>query len=506
MKFNEIIKSLTPTKNHAGAPAFKMSPEMELYTAVVTSSLSPTFYERESDRLKRIRELMAKVEPVFVAKLAVYARQEMNLRSLPLVLVTELAKIHQGDDLVRKATRRVIQRADEITELLACFQTLNHRKGEKKLNKLSKQMQKGISDAFNRFDEYQFAKYNRKTVVSLKDALFLTHPKAKDENQQALFSKIVNDGLQVPYTWEVELSGLGQLTFATAMEKYVAFREKWEELIFSEKLGYMALMRNLRNMLEAGVRADALELVAKRLADPVQVARSRQLPFRFLSAYRELQPIQSGFTGMLLEALEGAMQASAQNIPGFDAQTRVVIASDVSGSMFKPVSPNSKIQFYDIGLVMSMLLQSRCRNVITGIFGSDWKEVNLPKNSILANTMHLRKIEGTVGYSTNGWKVINHLIQRKYVADKVMFFTDLQMWDSSGGSSTLKSSWDKYRAQVAPEAKLYLFDLLGYGKPPIRIEQKGVHLLAGWSDKVFEVLKALDQGGDALGTIESIEL
>ena len=121
-----------------------------------------------------------------MAKLAVYVREKMHLRSIPLVLTVELAKQHNGDGLVSKLTNRVVQRADEITELLAYYAMANVAKELKKLNKFSKQLQKGLADAFNKFDEYQFAKYNREAEVKLKDALFLVHPKAKDEAQQAI--------------------------------------------------------------------------------------------------------------------------------------------------------------------------------------------------------------------------------------------------------------------------------------------------------------------------------
>jgi 60 kDa SS-A/Ro ribonucleoprotein len=123
--------------------------------------------------------IYTKCNPVFVGKLAVYARTKMYMRSVPLVLVTELAKLHSGNDLVARVTDRGIGRADEITELLACYETLNQRTGTKKLNRLSKQMQKGLSQAFNRFDEYQFAKYNRDGAIKMRDALFLVHPRAK---------------------------------------------------------------------------------------------------------------------------------------------------------------------------------------------------------------------------------------------------------------------------------------------------------------------------------------
>src|SRR5690606_31659009 len=123
-----------------------------------------------------------------------------------------------GDDLVSKTIYNIIQRADEITEVLAYYQMANKRQETKKLNKLSKQVQKGIAMSFSKFDEYQFAKYNRNTEVSLRDALFLSHPKAHSEEEQSLFSKIVNQTLSVPFTWEVELSKLGQQKFNSDAE------------------------------------------------------------------------------------------------------------------------------------------------------------------------------------------------------------------------------------------------------------------------------------------------
>ena len=177
--------------------------------AVVRWCLNDSFYEKDQARLTRLQKLIIAYNPVFVGKLAVYARTKMYMRSVPLVLVTELANLHSGDNLVARVTDGVIGRADEITELLACYELLNERTSTKKLNRLSKQLQKGLSTAFNRFDEYQFGKYNRDGAIKLRDALFLVHPKAKDELQQVLFNKIVNGDLQIPYTWETELSALG---------------------------------------------------------------------------------------------------------------------------------------------------------------------------------------------------------------------------------------------------------------------------------------------------------
>lgn len=477
MKFNLLNRGKNRVQNLAGANAYRLSPEWELYTSVVTTSLNNSFYEQEEERIARVRNLIGSCDPLFVARLAVYARTAMNLRSIPLVMAVELARVHKGDDLVRRLTAQTIRRADEITELLAYYQQANQRTGTKKLNRLSKQLQAGLQDAFNAFDAYQFAKYNRDSEVRLRDALFLVHPKAKDGQQQEVFNEIVSNSLPTPYTWETELSAVGQNSFATSKEKAAAFRAKWEELIDSEKLGYMALLRNLRNLLEAEVSGEHILKVGNKLASEKAVESSKQLPFRFLAAYRELSKTPSLYATMLMTALERAVQVSARNITGFDDSSRILIACDVSGSMQYPISPKSKIMRYDIGLMLGMLLKSRCAKVMTGIFGDRWKLISLPDTGILSNVDAFYKREGEVGYSTNGYLVIKDLIERRAEIDKVMMFTDCQLWNNNGNFQ-LEDQWKEYK-KICPKAKLYLFDLAGYGNTPLDITREDVYLIAG---------------------------
>lgn len=505
MKFN--IKSVftAKVKNYENAEAYVMSPELELYAAVVTASLSDTFYEKENERILRIQALINKVDPMFTAQLAAYARQKMNLRTVSLVLAVELAKRTNGNAIVKNTVNQVVQRADEITELLAYYAMANQRTGTKRLNKLSKQIQKGLAMSFNKFDEYQFAKYNRDAAIKLRDALFLVHPKAKDEAQQILFDKIAGNSLTVPYTWETNLSVLGQTKFETEQAKKAAFGNKWEEMIASGKIGYMAMLRNLRNILEADVSFTGIEKVCAYLSNAENVAKSKQLPFRFLAAYRELKSVNSGYTSMVMRAIEEAVKASAVNIKGYDADQRIVLACDVSGSMQKSVSAKSKIMLFDIGLLLAMLMQAKSKNVVTGMFGDRWKIINMPTGNILANVDEFYKREGEVGYSTNGYLVIEDLIAKNKVVDKVMIFTDCQMWDSRNSGSSMENSWNRYKS-IAPNAKLYLFDLAGYGNTPLNLVRQDVFLIAGWSDKIFDVLAAIENGENALSEIKKMSI
>ena len=614
MSYNEQLRCDYLTTNHEGALAWRMTPEWELYTTVVTTmGVEDTFYEGGEERVRRIADLVRKVKPEFVAQLAVYTREEMHLRSVPLLLLVELANCHQGDSLVSRAVGRTIQRADEITELLMCYLW---RTGKPDLSGLSNQLRKGLAEAFNKFDEYQFAKYNRKNrKVTLRDALALVHPKPKDDRQADIFRKIKSDTLETPVTWETELSAVGQRHFDSEEEKEEAKREVWRKLVQSHRLGYMATLRNLRNMLKLGMDEETIQMVCDYISNPEAVRKSKQLPFRFLSAFLELtatkikdvdsstiyihgdtinslrkeackvqkavEKMRQGFfrktvrvvkrfyaisdrslfnltdfakelgirptmrhcsyrtkkwkycehptekdmeflksqenyllslrsalgkNEIVLNSLEAAVCHTAENIPGFDENTRVLLASDTSGSMLSPVSENSSVMNYHIGLLLSMLMRHRCNNVVTGMFGDIWKAIDMPSDSILQSTADMISREGEVGYATNGYKVIEWLIQEHREMDKVMLFTDCQLWNSEFRfrDARLAEYWDRYKREVAPHARLYIFDLAGYGQSPISMERDDVFCIAGWSDKVFDILAAVERGKSAIDEIRRI--
>ena len=129
---------------------------------------------------------------------------------------------------------------------------------------------------------------------------------------------------------------------------------------------------------------------------------------------------------------------------------------------------------------------------------------NSKKNIVTElSTEELRKIEGQVGFSTNGYKVIDYLSEKNLSVDKVMFFTDLQMWDSTARNAKIRNSWEKYK-KMFPKSKLYLFDLNGYGQLPLKLAQPDVYLIAGWSDKVFDILSSVDSGKEAVEVIKNV--
>jgi hypothetical protein len=306
-----------------------------------------------------------------------------------LLGVIEKKKTTEYAKLVRNTITRVIQRPDELTEILGYYAQSNLRSGMKTLQKLPNGLKRGISEAFHKFNEYQFQKYNKDSVIKLRDVMFLCHPKPQSEVEASLYKRLANNELETPKTWEVKISEAG----ADKSKKKAA----WEDLISSNSLGMMALIRNLRNIIEADVSRDHIAMVVKQLTNENAVLKSKQLPFRFFSAYNELTNMTSYDVFMVKEiktVLETAVKISVQNLEGFDSTTRVLIANDTSGSMSFALSEKSSIKYVDVGLLMGQLLQSRCKNVVTGCFGDSWKVYDVPKDNVLANTLNLRRISG----------------------------------------------------------------------------------------------------------------
>ena len=239
-------------RTHEGAPARHISPELQLRRSVLACLLwEKQFYEDGVEIAQRITELVPKVAAETVAALAVEARAQMKLRHAPLLLVREMARHQTHRRLVADTLASVIQRADELTEFVAIY-WMDGRVP------LSGQVKKGLAAAFPKFDEYALAKYDRGGPVRLRDVLFLSHAKPRDAAQAGVWKKLIWGRLNTPDTWEVALS--------SGVDK----REAWQRLLTENKLGALALLRNLRNMREVGVEEE-LVLSALRSMNAARV-------------------------------------------------------------------------------------------------------------------------------------------------------------------------------------------------------------------------------------------
>ena len=311
MQLNRIREPRT----HEGAKAKRIDPTQELRRAVCSCFLwEREFYESGQDIAERIQDLVARVEPKDAAKLAIEVRTRHNIRHAPLLLAACLAKGRGSDPAsTRSVISNVIQRADEMGEFLSLYAQVNRTDPSDVKRILSRQVKLGIADAYRKFDAYQLGKYNRKTAITLKDILRLCHPKPEDKEQSALWKRIIDDTLESPDTWEVALS-------AGADKK-----ETFTRLLSEGKLGYLALLRNLRNM-------DAAEVDDRLMRDAILARKGahRVLPFRYVAAAQACPRMEPYLDQALCDSLENSPVMSGQTI----AHRRVGI--DV-GTCFRPI-------------------------------------------------------------------------------------------------------------------------------------------------------------------------
>ena len=472
--------------NEEGGIAFRPDLKTELMLRTVSSLISEDgFYKKGTALNSDLRDTIhavAKEDPEFILKLALYARSKMHLRSVPIVLMGEFA-ISAGKGNVENAScyiAETIQRPDEITELIAYVQAQNrHYKG-----KMPMMIKKGIRQAFGKFDAYQLAKYNHPGEITLRDAMFMTHPKPANDTQAKTYADLAAGTLASADTWEHVISTQGST------------KEAWEQII--PKMGYMALLRNLRNFLDKCVD---MQPVLTRITNPAAVLKSKQFPFRFWSAYKEIQGRND--SGIVLDALSDAADVSVQNVPKFPGVT--FVTCDVSGSMSTPISNKSTVQMAEIGCMFGAMVHAMAENAIISVFGDEHQVVSLSRgDSLFTNTVKLRKTP--VGFSTNAHLAIAHLLKNKIKVGRIIIFSDMQCYDSHGNQSVAENI-RKYRREINPDVYIYSFDLENYGTTQIPKDDPRTCLAGGFSDHVLQFIPLFESSKeDMLSEIERMSL
>lgn len=421
------------TRTREGAPARNISSELQLRRSTLACLLwEDQFYEDGVEIGGRIQSLVPKVKAETVAALAIEARSKMKLRHVPLLLVREMARLKTHRELVSRTLAVVIQRADELAEFVAIY----WKDGKAPL---SAQAKKGLAEAFRKFDEYQLAKYDRSGPIRLRDVLFLCHAKPRDAEQAALWKRLIEGELQTPDTWEVALS--------SGADK----REAWERLLRERKLGALALLRNLRNMKQAGVDESLV-------VDGIESLNTgRVLPFRFLAAARYAPQWEESLERVMLASLKGQ-----EKLPG-----RTVLLVDVSGSMMAALSRRSEMLRTDAAYGLAILLREICEKATTFTFSDDLVEVPPRRGFALRDAL-----DASQAHSATYLGRALEKIREKY--DRIIVITDEQAHDRVPG----------------PRGRGYVINVasnkngVGYG-PWTHID--------GWSEAVVEYIRALEQ-------------
>lgn len=465
-KFNSVATN--KTTNQCGHTAYKMSDKSKLITQVLTSFFNEKkFYGDNSDEMQETIKRVIASDPKFIAKLAVFARREFNMRSVSHILTAYLAHEVNGKPFTRNTVKAVAMRGDDITEIMACYLNLFGKP-------IPNALKKGISDVMQGLDEYTLAKYKGDgKTVKMRDLLCLCRPTPKNKEQSEMWKRLLNGELETPYTWETELSANGNNA------------ETWENLIESGKVGYMALLRNLRNILNAN--PSNIDEVFNTLQNPERVRKSKQLPFRYLSAYKEVEKIGGS---RVFDVLENAIETSIENIPKLSGTT--VIAVDTSCSMGSVISAKSSVRCYEIGMLLGLIANKICENSIFYTFDADIEKYAFSSRSgILSTVLQAAHCGG----GTNMYLPFKKMIDDKIKADRIIIISDNEC-NSNGGwyySKPVQVVADEYRKKVGcNDFWVHAIDLQGYGTQ--QFNGRKTNIISGWSEKVFNFIGLAEQG------------
>jgi len=478
--FNEKKEKDSPV-NFMGKKCYKETSQMELALAVLSSFLNDSYYESGSVRLNRIVELCKEVPIEFLAKLAVFARVNFGLRSVSHVLIGELSRLARGNSQVKFAAMKVMQRPDDMLEIMAYL-------GKPYPN----QIKKAIRERLNQFSRYELFKYLKNTKnITMSKLIKLVHPTPKDVEQEETFKLIVSREAKQENTWEAMKSAGNKNAF--------------KELLSTGKLGYMATLRNLRNMISDGDTATvkmACDLISKKEA----VLKSKQYPFQFLSAYNEVTKYVSENGGSdcyneVISALNCAIDISCENIPKI--QGKIAILSDNSGSMngggshSSVLSANSSRSSADIAnLFAAMLYKSTGKQADAFFFGDELIKGESASNSIFDIYKDFSKKASKVGGATEAgiFKFMNNIVEGNQRYDYIVIFSDCQVGDGCNWYSHCSNRYkghnynalQKKYLELYPNTKIFSVDLKGYGKE-MTIDNR-VFKIAGFSDKIFDLM------------------
>lgn len=455
-----------PEQTFEGTPAKRLSDVQALRRALASCLLwEDQFYETGSTIADRIKELTLKVPPTEAVRAAIEARVQFKLRHAPLWVARWLASGTVAQKLVvEDLLVEIIQRPDELTEFLALY----WKDGK---TPIAASVKRGLARAFTKFSAYQLAKYNRDDAIKLRDVLFMVHAHPEDQAQASTWQQLVNGSLPSAHTWENRLSA-GQDKLAV-----------WEDLLVKRELGALALLRNLRNMKEAGVSDGLIR------ASLATVNLERVLPFRFISAAR--------YAPHLEPDLEQAMFRCLSDVPKLSGRTALIV--DTSPSMWQSkISGKSEMSRFDVAAALAILCREICDQVRVYYFNKTAGEVPARRGFALRDAL-----AQTQGEASCGGLAVEQANKDGY--DRIIILTDGQ-WhymDQSTVGSTFShrhrsfvgfySTGDAHKVAPAPLTdKAYLINVaaarngIGSGR---------YHMIDGWSEAIISFIQVVEQEG-----------
>ncbi len=523
------------TVNYAGGLAFMHDTKHTLATIAACCLVNEkAFYVDTASKIDDLVRIVGKEDPEWLIKLAIYIRHDLYLRSMPTRIAAIAATIPECREYLIKGAGRILTRPDDVLEFAAMLKDNRHGLSET-LPSVAKRI---IAERLNALDEFHAIKYRRAEGFGLKHLLRMAHPTPSDKRHDLIFSYLLDhsrwsdmpdeDKALIPKISAYEtLKRLPREHYHKARQLIREYELPWEMVVpllgsnretwktVAPVMPIMALIRNLRNLIKSGAlkSQSVREAVIDRLTNKKLILNSKQFPFRWMSARNALRDMLSDpsywpdaeSASQIDDALNQALEISSDCLPRWPGRT--VIACDLSGSMsYVPISEYSSIYPVDIACILSAVSHRLCEDSIIYAFGSKIARLSMHSESgMLNNAKHIREVN--VGHSTYGYKVIEDLVLRRCVVDRIVIFTDMELYDESKQPIETDNTlcyFNKYRRDVNKEVELYFVNLAAYGHFVTPQQEPHVTYISGWSEGILRYVEAVSSCNSLIHRVNSI--
>jgi len=451
------------------------------------------------------------------------------LQEFAQVVFAIAAQHASGSPKTRRYGAAIIQRIDELAEVLGAYRSL-YEIGEDL--PLPHGMLKAFRDRLHEADPYELLKYRGdRQRPSLRDVLLAAQHSGGRRPRRSVpkpvFEYLVNGRLVdgAPTMFEARerllacetldealadprLMGEAGATWEFAVSRFGNEARVWEALLSADLVPYMALVRNLRNLLLAGISGEALARVCQQLRE---TADHRLLPFRFLTAMEELRymaespKVCSADLETVLDALSDALDLAVQCVEPIPGRTLVLL--DTSGSMRFWLSRWAGVIAADVAAVLAAVLVAKCLDgADLIIFADTYAKVDLPPGASLSGVVRrIEEVTGSVGEATTGHIPAMAEVTRSGESyDRIAVLSDMcaygdpTTWKGKRKAWTFGQLIDRYRAKVNPNAFIWAINMVGYGATQVSPRDPRTVEVSGWSEAVIRYLREFEQGPPAL--------
>jgi len=480
--------------NEAGGRAYQLAPEQALAQYAVTGCLSQTFYADAETQLETVLELCAKVEPRFLAKAAVYCRQQGYMKDMPALLAAMLTT--RGQEFLPQVFGQVVDNGKMLRNFVQIL-----RSGAVGRKSLGSRPKKLVQGWLNTASEKALLHASVGNAPSLADVVKMVHPRPTEDWREAWFAWLIGK----PY----EEAALPPLT--RAFEAYkrdrtqplpdVPFQmltalelgtKEWTDIARSG--GWQMLRMNLNTFARHGVFEDAAQckLVATQLADRQAVLKARAFPYQLMMAF---QSVAASVPHEVRDALQDAMEVALENVPA--CVGKVVVCPDVSGSMSSAATgfrgaATSKVRCIDVAALVAAAFVRKNGNTVVLPFETKVVDITLnPRDSVMSNAKKLASIGGG---GTNCSAPLAWLNQNRVKADLVVMVSDNESWVDTRktGATETQCQWERF-SQENPQAKLVCVDIQPHAHTQAA-EREDILNVGGFSDAVFKIIASFANG------------